>query len=239
MTEIVREAARLTKSAPLELFRFDTSSLGGPVMFFCQTAAQSGIEGVSFGGVTYTPVDVVFEGMETTTSGSLPRPTIQIASSNGVIQSIINTYGDLRGCILQRVRTFAKFLDGEPAADPTMYFGPDTFRVHRKISEGPVFVQWELSAAIDQEGKMLPGRQIIRDTCSWRYRQHIAGTNSFDYAKVHCPYTGSDFFTKAAVSTEDPALDRCGRKVSDCELRFGVGNPLPFGGFPGAARVRR
>ena len=36
----------------------------------------------------------------------------------------------------------------------------------------------------------------------------------------------------------DPALDRCGGRVSDCKLRFGADNPLSHGGFAGAGLVR-
>ena len=32
-------------------------------------------------------------------------------------------------------------------------------------------------------------------------------------------------------STDDPAQDRCSKKISGCECRFGVNEPLSFGGF--------
>ncbi len=36
----------------------------------------------------------------------------------------------------------------------------------------------------------------------------------------------------------DPTQDRCGKKLSDCRLRFGA-DPLglPFGAFPGMMRI--
>ena len=36
---------------------------------------------------------------------------------------------------------------------------------------------------------------------------------------------------------DDPALDRCGGRLSDCKKRHGENNPLPFGGVPGAGLV--
>ena len=36
----------------------------------------------------------------------------------------------------------------------------------------------------------------------------------------------------------DPALDRCGGRVSDCKKRFGEYAVINFGGFPSADRVR-
>lgn len=240
MVTIATEAQRLIKSAPLELFKFDTSSINGPVLYFTQ--ASYGETNVRFGGVEYVPVDCVFEGMETNVGGALPRPHIQIASTNGVIQNIVNTFGDLRGCILQRVRTFSRFLDGASDANPTMYYGPDTFRVHRKVLENATYIEWELAANIDQEGKLLPGRQVIRDTCRWRYRRINAVTGQFDYSKVQCPYTREGpnaYFDRGGNPVASRADDLCGRKVPDCELRFGKNSPLPFGGFPGVSRVRR
>ncbi|MBA8881733.1 phage minor tail protein L [Phyllobacterium myrsinacearum] len=232
-------ATTVQTSAPgeyVELFRLDTSSIGGQVLYFCQSAFET--KGPTFGGVYYTPVDVEFEGMETNVGGSLPRPKVRVANMNGVFQSIINQYGDLLGCQIQRVRTFAQYLDDGAEADPTQYRGPDTFKIERKLSENPVYVEWELSANIDQEGKQLPGRQCIRDTCLWRYRQFNPATGNFDYSKAQCLYTGSNYFDRNGnpVATRDK--DQCGRKLSDCELRFGKGNPLYTSAFPGVGRVR-
>lgn len=221
----------LTPGTLVELFRFDATSVGGSVYYFAQAANES--DGVSFGGVYYPPVDVEFTDMETNGKGSLPTPHIKIANTNGVFQSLVNTYGDMLGCELRRVRTFRQYLDDGSSPDPTAYYGPDVFRVERKVSENPIFIEWELSSSIDQEGKMIPGRPVIRDTCLWRYR-HWNGT-SWDYSKAQCPYTDSQCYTRSGVPTT-PNNDVCARNLSACELRFGKGNPLPFGGFPGVSR---
>lgn len=215
------------------LFRLDTTSIGGDVKYFCQASINS--VGVTFATIYYTPVDVEFSGFETSGTGGLPTPRMKLSNTNGVFQTIVNTYGDLVGCVIQRVRTFKRFLDGEPEADPMAFYGPDTFRIERKVAENPVFIEWELSASFDQEGKMLPGRTIVRDTCLWRYRSYNNGV--FDYTRVQCPYTGTTYFDEIGGVT-DAAHDRCGRRLSDCKLRFGENGVLPFGGFPGTARVR-
>lgn len=233
MATIHEAVQSLTPDARISLFRLDTSSLGGPVYYFCQSA-ESG-KPVEFGTQEYLPVDLEFKGMETNGSGAIPMPTVTLSNTNGAIQKIVNQYGDLLGCEFRRVRVFARHLDGGEDADATAYFGPDIFRVERKSVENPLIIEWELSASIDQEGRKLPGRRVIRDTCLWRYR-HLNDDGNFDYEKAQCPYTGSQYFDTSGVACakED---DRCGRRLSDCELRFGVGQPLPFGGFPGAGRV--
>ena len=217
------------------LFRLDTLVIGGGVYYFAQ-ASKNG-EGVTFGGTYYTPADVEFTDFETNGTGTLPQPKMKISNSNEVIQGLVNQLGDLLGCTISRVRTFSRFLDGEPEADPTAYFGPDTFKIERKANENPIFIEWELSAAIDQEGTLLPRRQIIRDTCTKRYRIWNRDEMRFDYVKATCPYAGGAYFDILGNPTTMDK-DRCGRRLTDCMNRFGYDQPLPFGGFPGAARAR-
>lgn len=225
-------------SAPgqyVELFSLDTSSLHGPVMNFCE--ASSNGSPVIFRGVTYTPVDIVASGFEMNGSGGLPTPKIKVANSNQVFQAIVNTYGDLVGCSFSRVRTFSQFLDGAVDADPTAFMGPDIFQVERKSNENAIFIEWELSAALDVQGAMVPKRMVIRDTCTWRYRTWNAITNAFDYTKAQCPYNGA-LLTNTDVTTTDPTQDGCGRTITSCKLRFGANGNLPYGGFPGVARFQ-
>lgn len=231
--------------ARVALFRLDTTVIGGGVLYFCQAAHERDGSGnpiastpVVFNGITYTPVDIQFEGFETSATGALPTPKMSLSNVDGVWQSVINTYGDLTGCTIQRIRTFERFLDGRPDADPLAFIGPDTFRVERKTAENKIFIEWELSAAIDQEGKKLPGRTVIRDTCLWRYRRYDAALTAFDYSRAQCPYTGSTYYDANDEVVVGAANDVPSRRLSCCKARFGNNVGLPFGGFPGAARVR-
>lgn len=236
MSDIQSEAQSLSPSAIVELFTLDASSIGGPILHFVRGSTDIGA--VHFGGVKYEPADVEFTGLETSGVGALPTPTIRVANSDGVFQAIINTWGDLLGCVFYRVRTYARFLDGSDDADPEAMFGPDIFRVERKVIEGSSHIEWELSAAIDQEGKKIPGRQVIRDTCLWRYRSWISLESRFDYSKAQCPYTGSQAYDIDDNPIADNSKDTPSRRLSCCRARFGAKNPMPFGGFPGAARIR-
>lgn len=234
---IKTEVQKLDPSAIVSLFTLDTSSLGGPVMRFTQSSKAYGP--VTFQGISYDPVDVEFEGLETTGLGAFPTPRITLANTNGVVQALVNTYGDLNGSYLQRIRTFARFLDGEPDADPTSFFGPDIYRIERKVDDNESSIEWELSTSIDQEGAMIPGRVIIKNTCMWRYRvwrADLPGGAGYDYSKAQCPYTGAQAYdiNDAPVS---PALDHPSRTLNCCKVRFGADQPLPFGGFPGVPRV--
>lgn len=228
-------------SSPIFLFRLDASSVGAGIYYLVQAMNEDGTP-ISFGGQVYTPVDLETEGFETNADGSLPSPILRIANTDGIIQALVNQYGDLAGCNVRRVRTFAEFLDGQPGADPTSYVGPDVFRVERKTDENDVYLEWELSPAFDQEGMMLPGRTYLRDVCTRRYRRYEptssqAHPDGFVYSLIFpCPYTASPCFTADGVPTT-AQFDRCGRKDSDCRLRFGEDGVLPFGGFPGIGRA--
>jgi lambda family phage minor tail protein L len=225
-----------TPGEQVALFRFDASFVGGDVFYFVQGGLEPG--GVTFGGQFYTAFDIEFSGLETNGIGSLPQPRLKIANTNNVIQTVINTYGDLTGCELRRVRTFKRHLDGQSEADPGAFFGPDVYRVERKVSENPIFVEWELSADFDQEGVKLPRRVAIRDTCLWRYRVWNATSNTFDYSKAQCPYTGDQAYDINNQPVADH-LDKPARNLSCCRTRFGENADLPYGGFPGLARARQ
>lgn len=231
-------ALQLSNPGPaLALFRLDATRVGGGVLFFVQSAETD--TGLTFQGTYYTPVDVEFSDFETNGQGSLPQPHLKLSNTNQVFQSIINAVGDLQGCEVQRIRTFAQFLDNGASPDPGAFYGPDTFLIERKVSENSTYIEWELSAAIDQAGTMLPRRVVVRDTCMWRYRIFDSKTGQFDYSKVQCPYTGGAFFDEFDKGTTADK-DLCSRSISGCRLRFGTdaSTPLPFGGFPGAARVK-
>lgn len=235
MTSISEEAQSLSPSGLLSLFTLDTTSIGGPIMNFVQGAHSASV--VSFGGVEYQPMDVKFDGLETSGQGALPTPTISVSNVDGIIQALVNTFGDLNGCLLHRVRTFTRFLDGQSDADSTAFWGPDTFRVERKAAENSTLIQWELSAAVDQEGKKIPGRVVVRNTCLWRYRVYQPSAGTFDYTKAQCPYTGTQAYDINDLPVADKAKDVPSRRLSCCKTRFGANQPLPFGGFPGVARA--
>ncbi|WP_276122569.1 phage minor tail protein L [Pararhizobium qamdonense] len=235
MVTIYQSAQSLTPGEYVSLFRLDATSVGGAMFYFVQGRVEGGA--VIHDGITYQPADVEFEGFEVSGQGALPTPTLRMSNADGLIQTAINTYGDLLGCEVRRIRTFRHHLDDGSDPDPTAIFGPDVFKVDRKATENSVYVEWELSAAIDQEGKKLPGRQVIRDTCLFRYRAYNANTQTFDYSKALCPYTGTKYFDKQNLPTTK-AKDQPSRTVDCCKLRFGEKNPLPFGGFPGVGRVR-
>ncbi len=110
-------------------------------------------------------------------------------------------------------------------ADPTQHLVDDVWYVDRKSKENSVSIEFELASALDMQGVTLPRRQVIQNVCSWLYRSS------------ECGYTGGPVAEANGTPTTDAELDACGKRLSDCKLRFGTGI-LPYGGFPGCGLVR-
>lgn len=216
------------------LFDLDATVLGGSVYRFSQSSREAAP--IRFGGHDYVPVDVEVEGFEWAGRGPLPSPTLKVGNVNRVFSALLSQCNDLLGATLIRTRTLRQFLDDAEEADPTAHFPLDVYKIERKTLANKVFVQWELSASLDQEGRMLPGRQVLRDTCTHRYRRWTG--SAFDYVLATCPYAGTAGFN-AMGSPTTSAKDVCGKRLSDCRLRFGQSAVLPTRSFPGVARVHR
>jgi lambda family phage minor tail protein L len=211
-------------------------NLGADAMAYLATSdqpIQRGMALLSFGGNIYPYIAVEATGFEWSGKGPLPTPRIRVGNANRVLQGYAVDYKDLVGAKVTRTRTFARYLDLEPYADATQTFPLDVYFVERKVTQTKLFIEWELASAMDQEGKMLPGRQVLRQ-CRYRYRRWDGA--AFDYAKATCPYVGVPTFN-ARGQVVASAQDVCGKKLSDCILRFGNVD-LPFGGFPGVGMFR-
>lgn len=233
MPTVNTEATKLDPTALVSLYQLDTTMLGGPVYHFT-TETRAGAQ-ISFGGNTFIAVPIRITGMEISGDGAIQRPTLEIANTDGLIQEVVNTWGDLEGARLTRWRTFARFLPAGETPDSSAFYGPDIYIIDRKSSDTPEAIQWELSALADQQG-LYVGRTIIRDICTWRYRVYVPATGNFDYSKAQCPYVGNVYYDENNVRTFTAADDKPARNIDCCRRRFGARAAMPFGGFPGIPR---
>lgn len=195
---------------------------------------------VYWGGDAYIPLPVLTSGFEMSSRGALPTPRIKMGNSivGGLIAGLLEAYSDLIGAKISRYRTFAKHLDTGTEPDRRKHYRPDVYTINRKVAQNKLFVELELSVAIDQQGLVLPARPLLRDYCAWQYRRWSAQIGDFSYTNVECPYTGGTFFDHNDNLVTDPALDRCSKRLTGCRARFGAGNPLPTAAFPGVALWR-
>lgn len=104
--------------------------------------------------------------------------------------------------------------------DPTAHWPDEVWYIDRKVVENKVFIEFELVAAWDVTGVLLPRRQCTQNICSWRYRGE------------GCGYAGPAVAKADDTPTSILSEDRCGKRLSSCALRFPTGD-IPYGGFPG------
>lgn len=228
---VASDVQKLAPGSIVELFTLDTTAIGGALYRF-HTGVNSVQNSVFFGGVAYAPWPIEASGFELSSAGTLPTPQMRVANITGLVGSLCKSLDDLIGAKVVRVRTFAKYLDAvnfdggvNPSADPAAKFPDEIWFVARKVSETNIFVEFELKSSMDVQGVKLPRRQVIANSCAWKYRG------------PECGYTGINYFDINDAPTT-LALDRCSKRLGACKLRFGANAELPYGGFPGAGRIR-
>jgi lambda family phage minor tail protein L len=216
--------------AIVELYELDTTVIGGVDVFrFTPHGPNELGSDIVWAGQTYTRLPINASGFERRGNGALPRPKLAVANVIGLIGAVADS---LIGAKLTRTRTFAKYLDaanfssGNPQADPNQFIDREIWFIDRKSVENKVMVEFELAAAFDLAGVMLPRRQVVQNVCAWRYRS------------AECGYTGGAVADINDMPTTSMVLDQCGKRLASCKLRFGQYGELPFGGFPAAGLIR-
>ena len=212
---------KLDPGTLVELFELDATVLGGGVTYL-HAGTSAGQLPIVWRGATYSPWPISATGWEFSGRGQLPTPTVVVGNIGGVMTALNLTYGDLLQAKFIRRRVFARYLDGQPGADPNAGFPDDVYYVERRSTPSRSVVHYDLSSVLDMEGYMLPGRQVLANLCSSVYRG------------PECGYAGGPVADINDVPTANALLDACSHRLSGCKKRFGVTGPLPFGGFPGA-----
>lgn len=221
-------------SEMVDLYILDATILGGAVYYF--TPMTEGGTNIEFNGVTYIQLPVEITGLQLTGDGTLPRPKMKVANVNLTFVAFVNSYRDGIGAKVTRLRTFRKYIDGHAGADANAQFPQDIFYIEQKVTQNKYMIEWELVSPIDIGNKQIPKNQVL-SYCQHRYRIYKDSTSDYTYAT--CPYTDTNYF-KEDGSTTTIALDKCGKKLSDCELRYPLdSDQLPFKGFPGTGQIGR
>lgn len=220
--------------AEVTLFQIDLSDWGQGILYL-----HAGREGnnatLTFDGNEYAPFPITAEGFEITGDGPIPQPNLAVSNIDGVFGGYVETYDDLEGAIVTRLRTYERFLDDGVEPDPSAVKLPDVYQIIQKTRHDHEQIQWKLAALIDLEGMLLPARKVVRDYCDLIYR--VWNGSSFDYSEATCPYVGANSYDESDVATTS-ANDKCGKRLGSCRTRFGTTAALPFGGFPGVSKIR-
>ena len=183
--------------------------------------SNSGGQDLAFDGQVYTAIPLETQGFELKSTGQLERPSLTFGNVGLAITGLCNTYDDLIGATVTRTRTLSTYLDGADEADPEAFWGPDQYVVEFKKSETQLGVTFQLAIPFDLEGRSLPARRMVRESCPWIYRDSVG-----------CGYTGTNYFNAQDEVVTQEFQDVCGKRLTSCKKRYGNAT-LPFGGFPG------
>lgn len=226
---LTADVQKLEPGAEVVLWTLDASQITGSGSDVIRFHGYQQAGPIIWQGNAYDPWPIDAEGFELNPSKP-PVPTLSVGNVDGSITALCLNYQDLVGAKLTRHVTAGQYLDGQPDADPTQE-SVSLWLLEQKTSETSEAVVWSLSSAMDFGQVQLPRRQIVAGMCLWLT---IGG-----YRGPYCGYNGPPVADENGDATSDPAKDKCGGKLADCKLRFGDGNPLPFGGFPAAGLLRR
>ncbi|WP_313471784.1 phage minor tail protein L [Atlantibacter hermannii] len=186
-------------------------------------------------GQEYKAWPCQIEGIEASTSGSSAQPKLSVANLDGSITALCLAYDDLLQAKVTIHDTLVQYLDarnfagGNPTADATQE-KLQVWYIDAKTSETSEVVEFALSSPMDLQGLMIPTRQL-HSLCTWCIRNKYRTGDGCDYA-------GNRYFDKNNNPVDDPSRDECNGTLTACKLRFGDGNELSFGGFPGTSLIR-
>lgn len=215
----------------VELFELDLNSIGVGEKYYFHNGINELGANVVWQGNTYMRLPIEADGFEKSGTSQQPRPILRVANIDGVIGAFARDNEDLIKVKFIRHRTFLKYLDavnfadGNPTADSNVHFDDDIFYIDRKVSSNQAVIEFELASATDLQGVTLPRRQCIQNVCTWQYRS------------AECGYAGGAVADKNDLPTSNIALDKCGKRLTSCRIRFANGE-LPFGGFPSVGLIR-
>lgn len=189
---------------------------------------------IIWNGNEYKPVAIQSDGLEIRGDGKASTPSLVITSDlngvRGMTRRLCRQYNDFAGAKLTVIRTSAKYLDaanfadGNPTANVNEY-RKQVWYIEHKTDDNANSITFELSNPVDFEGARIPAREIT-SFCHWGVTGGYRGEN--------CQYMGVAMFDENGNPTNNPALDKCGSRIGDCQIRD---NSERFGGFPSSALI--
>jgi len=222
-------AADLHKSAPgtlVDLYILDLNAIQIAEVYYFYPGTAADNTPLQYQGHTYQPWPIQITGFEKRGTGSESRPQASISNITGSISQLIDQHDDLIGAQLVRRRTLAHYIDANIAE-----YAEEIYYIEQKTLENALVVEFTLASAMDFIDQRLPARIAIANACPWHYRSTANGSG--------CSWPGTDptkWFDRDGNAVLTSEQDECGKRLSDCKLRFGANNELDYGGFPSLGR---
>lgn len=227
--ELIIESVDAGVGAMLDLYEVDLQAFGGDVLRF-HSGTNGYFNDVIWQGRAYSAYPIAVEGFEVKSEGTYSRPTMKVANITGLITGINHDFEDALGAVVTRRQVLVKHLDvvnfpnGNANADPTME-AVSRYLIEEMAEETFETVTYNLATPVDCDNAIIPARTILADVCQWVYRGD------------GCGYSGGPVADEKDNPTSDMSRDKCSKHRSGCRLRFAKPSALPYGGYPGSAKV--
>lgn len=222
----------LSPGGIVELYELDGTEIEPGLLYHFH--GYPNVASIWWQGIEYRAWPIYGDGFALVGEGQQASPTVSVGDIDGSISAMCVLYDDLVGAVFRRRRTLAQYLDarnfpdGNPSADPAQGTVTGEWRIEQKTNEEPgERVDFELASLLDFGDAQIPARTIVANWCDVE-----------QYRGPECGYTGARCFDARGNPVTDPSLDVCGRGLSDCKIRFGEWEELPFRAFVGAGLNR-
>lgn len=224
----IQSLQSLANDAELTLFDLTNFNKSSPFDQFSFTSNDS----VVFQGISYIPLACAIDGLEVTSAGQLPTPTLSVSDATTedslIISGLVDFYGGLEGSWVTIRQVLRMNLDDGIAPNPAATKPVQKFQIsHIKEMVPGVGVSFELVSSLELLETRLP-TQLCLTKCGFRYRYLL-----------ECPYASNAAEWDINGNPVPPGspLAACGKTLKDCKLRFGANAVLPTGAFPSLTRI--
>lgn len=213
-------------AALVDLYILDLNPIGVAQTYYFYPGVDADSTPIEYLGQTYSPWPIVMSGFVRKGDGSESRPKASIGNVGGAISQELRLYDDLVGATVTRRRTVKTYIDSNTAE-----YVDEKYFIEQKTAENSTVVEFEMASPLDFIDKQLPGRIAVANACPWRYRSTANGSG--------CSWPGTNpakWYDREGNPVGSSGLDDCGKRLSDCKLRFGANAELDYGGFPSLGR---
>ncbi len=159
---ITKEGNKLLPDTVIELFKFDTTVIGGTDILYL-TPMELGTNTLLWGGNSYNPFPFKFESLSRSGDATpLARPTITVSNVAKVFQIALISYGDLTGALVERIKTFHRYADNGIEPNTSSVISKDVLTIVRRVVHNRDIMQYELGYSLDRPNLKLPRRQVLK-----------------------------------------------------------------------------
>ena len=255
---LIQQNHSLNPEGYFYLYELDFTTCINPVdQVLYLSPYRNGGQNIVFGGREYVFQSMALSEFTVEAGGKIMSPTLTILA-NGPSDPLMKLTAstkldadgklpDIRGMKLRRLRSMARYLDGEVDADPTQ-FEEITLDCDGLDSRNKLEIKFRLSPARGIEGiNDRANRTLSPGSCNLKYRVYDTAASAFKYTAEGdggCPWGqaehaaeyeqvddfGQPYYDSSDNVTTDPAKDRCNRFLPACLKRFGTTGNFPFSG---------